>query len=342
MDNTKCYTKVCSKIGLAMILFYSFFTLSNAAVLVFGEALQGAKNKFLNEVILEILFLVVYFLSFSAAAFILRKTCKGLPSHKPIYTSFNIKKWVLPAIIAVIAMNFALSFVNAIMISSLSPSFASKLSSPSDMTGRPMQEIVVLFIISIISTAVVPAISEEYLFRGGVLTELLPFGKTTAILASSFLFGLMHQNPLQFLYTMLMGIIIGYVYVKTKSIWACVLLHFLNNLVSVLEEYLPLLTKTDWTVYVLDLCIVIFGTVAVIVLLVKNNKQPSAEIDQNGSFGVIYERGMDSEELELELPKGQKLRKFFSRTVIIFIIVCMLSVVGTVLSLIGLDIMPTV
>lgn len=340
MDNTKCYAKLCSKIGLAMILFYSFFTLSTVAVasveeLFSSEILSENGAKLVVEIIVELCYAAAYFLSFSAAAFILRKMCKNLPCHRPIYTSFNIKKWVLPAILAVIAINFTLSLVNNVMISSLSPSLISQLIEPSEMEGKPLYEIVIFFFLSIISTAVVPALCEEYLFRGGVLTEMLPFGKSTAIFASSFLFGLMHQNPFQFLYTMIMGIAIGYIYVKSKSIWACVLLHFLNNLVTVIEEYIPLITNEEWLVYIFDL-LIIFGGAAVIIIFVKKDKQPS--IEENGGFGVICERGMDSEELVLEIPYKQKIRRFFSRPTIIFIVICMLSIVAYVLSLFGLPI----
>lgn len=334
MDNAKCYAKVCSKIGLALILFYSFFYLSIGAVAVLLEEFGEIGNKLAMDIIAEILSAIVYFFSFAAAAFILRKMCKKLPSHRPIYTSFNIKKWVLPAIIAIIAINFTLSFINSIMISSLSPSFATSLSSTTnEIASKPMAERIIFFFLSVISVGVVPAICEEYLFRGGVLTELLPFGKTTAILASSFLFGIMHQNPFQFLYTIVMGVAIGYVYVKSKSIWACVLLHFLNNFVTVLEDYLPLLTNLWWITYALDVLIFIAGAILIIVLLKKKDKEPSVE--ENGCFGVICERGMDSEELELELPKGEKLKKFFSRTIIIYIVVCMISIVTVIISYFG-------
>ena len=333
MDNVKCYAKVCSKIGLALILFYSFFTLSTTAVLSFAEEFNVGKYKLVSEILAEFLVAIAYFFSFAVAAFILRKMCKKLPSHRPIYTSFNIKKWVLPAIVAIIAINFTFSFVNSTMIVSLSPSLGVGASATDEMASRPLVEKIIFFALAILSTAIVPAICEEYLFRGGVLTELLPFGKTTAVIASAFLFGIMHQSPFQFLYTILMGIVIGYVYIKSKSIWACVLLHFMNNFVTVIEEYLPYFIKIDWFVDLFDLLIVLAGMVIVVVLLKKKSKEQS--IEETGAFGVICECGMDHEELELDLPKGKKLRKFFSRSMIIFVVICMISIVTSVISYFG-------
>jgi membrane protease YdiL (CAAX protease family) len=93
-------------------------------------------------------------------------------------------------------------------------------------------------VLMLFTTAVVPAFVEEFLFRGLVLSNLLPYGRTTAIFASALLFGVMHQNVEQLLYATVAGLVLGYLYVKTRSIWVCVLLHFVNNFTSVLQTVL--------------------------------------------------------------------------------------------------------
>lgn len=331
MDNSKIYSKLCSKIGFAMLLFYAFFTLSAFAIAVFDMPYGTPFPSFRREVIREIASAIAYFLSFSAAAFILRKMNKRLPNSRPIYTSFKPSKWIFLFIVAIIAMNFMIALLNSVMVSSLSPSFASKLSSgASALNGRPMSEVVVLFIISIVSTAIVPALCEEYLFRGAILTGLMPYGRTLAIISSSFLFGLMHQNPMQLLYTTLMGIVLGYVYVKTKSIWACVMIHFANNLVTVLEEYLPVLTGVNWISYIFDLVIVIVGVIALILIIANKDKEP--KIEEVGSFGVNSDIGLDFEEVSLGLSRGKKIRHFFSPTVIAYSLICLFSIVQAIAS----------
>ena len=331
MDNAKVYSKLCSKIGFAMLLFYAFFTLSAFAIAIFESAFFSPFSTFKNEVVHEIVSAVAYFLSFSAAAFILRKTNKKLPNSRAIYTSFKPSKWLFLFIVAIIAINFMLAFLNAVMVSSLSPSFSSSFASSADaLAGRPMNEVALLFVISIFSTAVVPALCEEYLFRGAVLTGLMPYGRTTAIMASSVLFGLMHQNPMQLLYTTLMGVVLGCVYVKTKSIWACVLIHFFNNLVTVLEEYLPVLTGVSWISYVLDIVIVTVGVIALVLLIVKKDKEP--KIEEGGSFGVVCDVGLDFEEVDLGLSRREKIKGFFSATVIAYSLICLLSIVQEIAS----------
>ena len=334
-ENAKIYSRVCSQIGFAMLLFYAFFTLSTFGVAIFSGMLELFIGKFASDIVYEILGSIVYFLSFSSAAFILRKMTKNLPTSMPIYTSFNFSKQLIFLIIAIVAVNYTLAFLNSLLVSSLIPTFITGISTANpDLAGKPLEQIIILFVLSIISTAVVPAICEEYLFRGAVLTNLLPFGKTTAIIGSAFLFGFMHQNPMQLLYTTLMGVVIGYVYVKTKSIWACILIHFVNNLATVLEEYLPYITKIQCIDGILNLIVLVVGGISLLILLFTKDKEPS--IDEKGSFGVTYERGMDVEEFELGLSRKEKIKKFFQPTTIIYSAICIFLMLKAIISFFNL------
>lgn len=337
MDNKKCYSETCSKIGLALLLFYGFFTLSAFGVAVFDTVIRGMfSSRFSADVAYKILWAIAYFLSFSVAAFILRRMCRTFPNYSPIYTSLKPKRWLFAAIISAVAVNFSLSYLNTKMIMLISPKLELSLSSStSDLEGRPVGEVVVLFVVAIFSTAIVPAICEEYLFRGGILGLLLPFGRTAAIIGSSLLFGFMHQNPLQLFYTVLMGIILGYIYVKTRSIWACVLLHFFNNLLTVLEKYLPVLTGASWIATLIDVIVLLAGAICIAVLIFK--KDASVSPASEGSFGKLYEAGLDFEELKLDITPKEKIRKFFTPTVIVYLIICTLSIAGTLVAFMGFE-----
>jgi hypothetical protein len=89
-------------------------------------------------------------------------------------------------------------------------------------------------------TAVVFApILEELIFRGIVLEGFLKnYSPVKAILLTNVLFGLAHLNPWQFAGAFLMGILISWVYYKTKNLLLPVLMHLLNNLLSFLFLYL--------------------------------------------------------------------------------------------------------
>ncbi len=335
-ENVKNYSALCSKIGFAMLIFYSAFTLSAIAVTFISTFFEALNIGFVWEVVSEAISAIAYFLSFSGAAFILCFTVKKLPTAQKIYTSFKPNVKIVYVVFAIIAVNFALSYLNSVMISSISPTFGFESDIESEMSGRPTFEIFVLFIMSTISTAIVPAICEEYLFRGAILTNLTPFGNSTAILGSALLFGLMHQNPFQLLYTTLMGIVIGYVYVKTKSIWVCMIIHFANNFTTVLEEYLPILTGVEWITIALDLLIMLIGVISLMILIFTRDKEPS--IEEKGSFEVIYERGINVEEYELDIPREKKIKHFFSATVIIFVAICLFDMAKIILSIFDITI----
>ncbi|HLV23592.1 MAG TPA: type II CAAX endopeptidase family protein [Moheibacter sp.] len=85
-----------------------------------------------------------------------------------------------------------------------------------------------------ITVCILAPIFEEILFRGILLRGLLQKGISPilAIFLSSFLFGLAHLNPWQFLGAGLLGAVFGFVYYRTKSLWICIFLHALNNTVS--------------------------------------------------------------------------------------------------------------
>jgi len=77
----------------------------------------------------------------------------------------------------------------------------------------------------ILVIAVCPAIGEELVFRGAIGRGLLArWGLIPGILITSVMFGLVHMH---------LGIFMHFVYVVTKSFWAPVLVHFLNNAFAV-------------------------------------------------------------------------------------------------------------
>jgi membrane protease YdiL (CAAX protease family) len=173
-------------------------------------------------------------------------------------------------------------------------------------------------ILMVISIAVIPALVEELLFRGCILQALLPYGQGVAILISSVLFGLMHQNPLQLLYTTVCGLVLGYAYVRTRSIWCSVLMHFVNNLISALMTILSYLLTPIASSVVLNLMqvavILAGGVCAVIVMRMSDRKKENPY--ENGSFGRILDESEDYVAYPME--GGEKAKGFFSPSVIVF------------------------
>lgn len=92
-----------------------------------------------------------------------------------------------------------------------------------------------LFIIAFLA-----ALGEELLFRGVLLQLLLDGLKNShlAVIISSILFSAMHLQFFGFLPRTVLGILFGYVFIWTGSLWIPIILHFLFNGVTVVAAYL--------------------------------------------------------------------------------------------------------
>lgn len=94
------------------------------------------------------------------------------------------------------------------------------------------------FALTFISTAVMPPLVEEFAMRGVVMGILRKFGDGFAILTSAVLFGLIHANFQQMVFAGFVGLVLGFVAVKSKSLWTAIFVHFFNNLLSVAMYYI--------------------------------------------------------------------------------------------------------
>lgn len=97
----------------------------------------------------------------------------------------------------------------------------------------PLNDDPVVLILYVITVAVIPPIVEELLFRGMVLHDLRKYGDGFAVVVSSILFGLYHGNFTQIVFAFFAGLAMALVVVKTGSLWTAILIHFVNNSISV-------------------------------------------------------------------------------------------------------------
>lgn len=87
---------------------------------------------------------------------------------------------------------------------------------------------------------------EEVVFRGAVLRSLLQRmnSRWGAIALSAFLFALVHLNPAQMPHAFLIGLLLGWLYERTRSILPGIMVHWVNNtVVYVVYNLLPNLSE---------------------------------------------------------------------------------------------------
>jgi len=106
---------------------------------------------------------------------------------------------------------------------------------PPDTAQQALDEAGGNIVLTLLLVAVAGPVAEEIFFRGFVLTGLLKrFGGLRALLLSSLLFGLFHIDPGAILLTFILGVVLGWVYLKTGSIWPAIFAHALHNTVAIL------------------------------------------------------------------------------------------------------------
>jgi membrane protease YdiL (CAAX protease family) len=96
-----------------------------------------------------------------------------------------------------------------------------------------------LLLVNLFVIAILPAIGEELFFRGSLMRI---FGRFIPnihlnIIIIAFIFSFIHLQFYGFLPRFLLGILLGYAYVYTRSIWMPILIHFINNAISTFAYY---------------------------------------------------------------------------------------------------------
>jgi membrane protease YdiL (CAAX protease family) len=89
----------------------------------------------------------------------------------------------------------------------------------------------------------VAPITEESIFRGVILSGFLNnYGKLKALLLSSCLFGLFHLNIWQFVGAFLIGLFLGFIYIRTGSILPSMLCHGIYNGLTIVPARMNLVS----------------------------------------------------------------------------------------------------
>ena len=102
-----------------------------------------------------------------------------------------------------------------------------------DFINEAFDELAVSPIILIISVAVVAPIYEEIIFRGILLKGMAKkMNPTVALVVSAVFFALVHMNIPQGINAFLLGLVIGFIYLRTESIYLSIFAHFINNVLA--------------------------------------------------------------------------------------------------------------
>lgn len=165
------------------------------------------------------------------------------------------------------------------------------------------------YIISLISLALIPAICEELIFRGVLVNALKQKGATFAIVLSSIMFAIFHFSPSQLIYPICFGLILSIVYLRTHNIIFPIILHFINNALSLSIQYFS--NSSGEFVHssaMLMYAIITFAIwISIIIWLFKDFRRNQHESDNTQSFILVNTTPVEDKHINY----NEKLNNWF-------------------------------
>lgn len=130
---------------------------------------------------------------------------------------------------------------------------------------------------------IIAPIAEEIVFRGIILDGFLKrYNCVIALIVSSALFGVLHANLPQGINAFVLGLVLGFIYLKTQSLFLCMLGHFTNNFIAIISGI------TGWnTGKQFNLIYLIIGIVALVFVikkLINESKKNGIDASKSSNF----------------------------------------------------------
>lgn len=175
-----------------------------------------------------------------------------LTEEKPNRFLGNTRPSVVHLIFAVLVIVVAVPFINRLTLWNNAmqlPQFLSGVEewmrnaeeSANALTERLLEEKTIPGLaVNMVMMALLPAIGEELLFRSGLLGVMRKFsGKVhLPVIISAFIFSAIHFQFFSFLPRFVLGMVLGYLFVWSGSVWVPVTAHFVNNSSIVVGSWL--------------------------------------------------------------------------------------------------------
>lgn len=220
----------------------------------------------------------------------------GLPLAVRLFTRYTFPKYPARSFPTGVIYFGALAAIGVCMganvVTNYLVAFLESIGIPSPEFPQMMEPTTTSLALNMVVMAVLPAVLEELVFRGCVLHALRPFGDGFAVVVSAVLFGLMHGNIRQIPFALIVGLALGYLYVVTNSLWLPILVHFMNNALSVCLEYIGFSmgeTAVGWFYTYVIYGLALLGGVALLL------------------FFLLYHRHLKSPPRLIRLTFGQRL-----------------------------------
>jgi len=126
-------------------------------------------------------------------------------------------------------------------------------------------------LVSLLTVGIVVPFTEEFIFRGVIFKTL---NKNISVLGTiiiqALFFGVFHGNLIQGIYTTLLGLVLGYITYRTRSLWSAIIIHMINNTIATIS---PFILKSVPSTTSILIAFIIIGSLGVTTLIYFINKK---------------------------------------------------------------------
>ena len=238
-----CSLFLINMIGLLLAVpFYGkSFTESLTGVYDYSDPLVISKLKYL-QIVNQLALFIVPVLIFAVFA----------GNSIPDYLKLNRKINLLPLIIGISIIAACMPFINWLGEVNGNLNLPQKLGGIEEWMRTSENEAATLtgaflgtahwggFLINILMIAILPALGEEFFFRGVLQRLFSEWFKNAhiAIIVTAFIFSAIHMQFYGFIPRFMLGLFLGYAFYWSGTLWLPILIHFLNNASSVVVAFL--------------------------------------------------------------------------------------------------------
>lgn len=240
-----------SIITIGIVVWFTGFLLSriffNIEVPVFNELLHGkiesaslAQIKY-YQIVQTIAFFVIpgFFLQW---LFSTPQESYFSTTIKPVFKSLLLI--ALTIIVAIPAINYLIEYNQSIHFPDFLSNLETKLRNIENFAESMTLQMLSIngfgsYLINILMIAILPAIGEEFVFRG-VFQKIffnISKNKHMAVLLAAILFSAVHGQFFGFIPRFILGVFFGYLLLWSGNIWLSVFAHFINNAIAVTLYY---------------------------------------------------------------------------------------------------------
>ena len=230
----KTARKAFSRIGLAFSTVLLVSTALQVAWIIVPELIWGEDNWLNNSSwgLWLSAIIPMYLIAIPLGLLILRK----LPAQKPQDHPMGGKNAFILFAISLCVM-YAGNLIGTVLSMALSGGTAENAVVEYVSDTNPLKYLALV---------ICAPVFEEFACRKQIIDRTRQYGEKTAVFLSALVFGLLHQNFFQFFYAFGLGLVFGYIYIRTGRLRYTMLLHgIINFMGGVVAPWIVTLTDTQ-------------------------------------------------------------------------------------------------